>query len=240
MEFKCIAIDDEPLALKKLASFVSKVKDLKLVKTFDNALEAIPFLKNEVVDLIFLDIQMENFTGIQLLESLKTYPQVIITSAFEEYALKGFDLNVTDYLLKPYSFERFVQALNKAIDSSKEKKTNNSELTKDFIFVKTEYRLEKLLLDDILYVEGMSNYLRIVTKTKKIMVLQSFKYLEDRLTSPTFFRVHKSFLVSVKNINNIEKNIIKINDKHIPIGITYRKAFYDFIESKLTSTDNPN
>lgn len=239
MGIRCIAIDDEPLALKKVQSFIEKINGLTLVNSFDNALDAIPFINEEKVDLIFLDIQMERFTGIQFLESVKNHPQVIITTAFEDYALKGYDFNVTDYLLKPYSFDRFVQAINKAMENIKTKQPNALTEERDFIFVKTEYRLEKVLLDEILYIEGMRDYLQIVTKTKKIMTLQNFKFLESKLTPPQFLRVHKSFMVSINNIESIERNIIKIKDKLIPISGTYKEIFYKVIEDKLPPKYNP-
>jgi len=240
MGIRCIAIDDEPLALKKVQSFIEKINGLTLVNSFDNALDAIPFINEEKVDLIFLDIQMERFTGIQFLESVKNHPQVIITTAFEDYALKGYDLNVTDYLLKPYSFDRFVQAINKAMENIKTKQPNALTEERDFIFVKTEYRLEKVLLDEILYIEGMRDYLQIVTKTKKIMTLQNFKFLESKLTPPQFLRVHKSFMVSINNIESIERNVIKIKDKLIPISDTYKEIFYKIIEDKLPPKFNPS
>jgi len=240
MEIRCIAIDDEPLALKKILSFIERMNGLTLVKTFDNALDAIPFLKEDKVDLIFLDIQMERFTGIQFLESVKYRPQTIITTAFEEYALKGFDYSVTDYLLKPYSFERFVQAVNKVMENAKQKPTSISDEGRPYIFIKTEYRLEKIFLHEILYIEGMRDYLQIVTKSKKIMTLQNFKYMESALTPPQFLRVHKSFMVSINSIENIEHNVIKIRDKQIPIGGTYKEVFYRTIGDKLPPKFNPS
>ena len=231
MEIKCIAIDDEPLALKKVASFIERMNGPRLLKTFTSALDAIPFLKEEKVDLIFLDIQMESFTGIQFLETVASRPQIIITTAFEQYALKGFDFHVTDYLLKPYSFDRFVQAMDRVMENLKQ--TNGSGEERDFFFVKTEYRLEKVFFNDVLFVEGMRDYLQIVTKSKKIMTLQHFSFMESKLKSPQFVRVHKSFLVSVNNIESIERNRIKISDRLIPISMTYRDTFFKVIADKL-------
>lgn len=230
MELRCIAIDDEPLALKKVASFIEKMNGPVLVQTFSSALEAIPFLKEEQVDLVFLDIQMEEFSGIQFLETVKNHPQVIITTAFEQYALKGFEFRVADYLLKPYSFDRFVQAVDRVMDILKLKQPGAEE---DFLFVKTEYRLEKIFLADILYVEGMRDYLQIVTATKKIMTLQSFRFMESKLKPPQFIRVHKSFMVSVSFIESIERNTIRIRDRMIPISSTYRDGFYGALADKL-------
>ena len=233
MEIKCIAIDDEPLALKKVTSFVDKLSGPVMLKTFSNALEAIPYLKEEHIDLVFLDIQMEQFTGLQFLETVKDHPQIIITTAFEQYAIKGFDFHVTDYLLKPYSFDRFVQAIERVMDNMKQRQNGGTEEVNDFFFVKTEYRLEKIFSADILYVEGMRDYLQIVTRTKRIMTLQSFRFMESTLKPPQFIRVHKSFLVSVSCIESIERNRIRICDKLIPISITYRDAFLKAIAGKL-------
>jgi len=157
MIINCIIIEDEPLAMQRLRDFVMKVPFLNLQYCFDNAMEAIGFLKTEKVELLFLDIQMDGFTGIQLLESLNKLPAVIITTAFDKYALKGFDLNVTDYLLKPYTFERFMQAVTRVYDSL----SSGNKSNKEYIFVKAEYRLEKINLADILYIEGMLDYLCI-------------------------------------------------------------------------------
>jgi DNA-binding LytR/AlgR family response regulator len=233
MEIKCIAIDDEPLALKKVTSFVDKLSGPVMLKTFSNALEAIPYLKEEHIDLVFLDIQMEQFTGLQFLETVKDHPQIIITTAFEQYAIKGFDFHVTDYLLKPYSFDRFVQAIDRVMDNMKQRQNGGTEEENDFFFVKTEYRLEKIFFADILYVEGMRDYLQIVTRTKRIMTLQSFRFMESTLKPPQFIRVHKSFLVSVSCIESIERNRIRICDKMIPISITYRDVFFNAIADKL-------
>ncbi|NCA76048.1 MAG: response regulator transcription factor [Alphaproteobacteria bacterium] len=240
MEIKCIAIDDEPLALKKVASFSDRINGLTLVKTFDNALDAISFLKEEQVSLIFLDIQMEQFTGIQFLEAIKYRLQIIITTAYEQYALKGFEFNVTDYLLKPYSFDRFVQAVDRVMDNLMAGLNGKQEEENDFFFVKTEYRLEKIFFADILFIQGMSDYLQIVTRTRKIMTLQNFKFMERKLKPPRFARVHKSFLVSVNNIESIERNRIKIFDRMIPISITYRDTFFKLIDDKLPPKCHPH
>ena len=206
MQINCIAIEDEPLALKKLTGFINKIEYLRLSKTFDNAIEAINYLKVNAVDLIFLDILMEEFTGIQFLETIKQRPKVIITTAYDKYAIKGYELDVSDYLLKPFTFERFLQAVEKVFNGFAEK---SSFTPSDYIFVKTEYRLEKIKVSDILYIEGMNEYLRIVTADKKIMTLQNFKSMEDILPKSNFLRVHKSYIVALDKIENIERNRIK-------------------------------
>ena len=226
MKLNVIIIEDEPLALKKVVGFVEKVDYLSLSKTFDNAIEAISYLKSNAIDLIFLDIQMEEFTGIQFLEAVKVRPKVIITTAYDKYAIKGYELDVADYLLKPFTFERFLQAVERVSNSITVSQTPSNN---DFIFVKTEYRLEKIELSEILYIEGMSEYLRVVTKTKKVMTLQSFKTLEEQLPKVNFTRVHKSYIVAIDKIENIERNRIKIGEMLIPISDTYKEGFYNSI-----------
>jgi DNA-binding LytR/AlgR family response regulator len=228
MQISCIAIDDEPLALEKIEGFIKKIPYLNLVKTFDNPVEAIGWLKDNKPGIIFLDIQMEPLSGIQFLESLAVNSRIIITSAYNEYAIKGYDLNVTDYLLKPFSFQRFVQAVNKAMeyisnsDGSKAEKRENE----NFIFVKTEYRYEKVDLDEIIYIEGMKDYLRIICKNRKIMTLQSFSKIEELLPPRNFCRVHKSYIVAIDKIKSVERGVISISDVRIPVSNTYRDTFF--------------
>lgn len=231
MQISCIAIDDEPLALSKLEGFILKVSGLNLIKTFDNPVDAAGWLSENNADLIFLDIQMEQLTGIQFLESFKSTSRVILTTAYDQYALKGFELNVTDYLLKPYSFQRFIQAVNKVLDyySQKSDPNQSGNETDTYIFVKTEYRLERVDIDDILYIEGMKDYLRIICTQKKIMTLQSFAKIEESLPVKKFCRVHKSFIVALDKIRSVERGVILIDDKRIPVSNTYRDLFFSRI-----------
>jgi DNA-binding LytR/AlgR family response regulator len=226
MQINCIVIEDEPLAAKKLTGFIEKVEYLKLLNTFDNAIEAISYLKDNSVDLIFLDIQMKEFTGIQFLETIKQRPKVIITTAYNKYAVKGYELEVADYLLKPFTFERFVLSVERIYKTLNEKRAS---VPGDYIFVKTEYRLEKIKVSEILYIEGMNEYLRIVTKNKKIMTLLNFKSIEDLLPKDNFFRVHKSYLVAIDKVESIERNRIKIQEMLIPISETYQNLFFNKI-----------
>lgn len=232
MQINCIAIDDEPLALSKLEGFISKVPDLKLIRTFDNAVEAIGWLKENSVDLIFLDIQMEQLTGIQFLEATGSTSRVIITTAYDQYAIRGFELNVTDYLLKPFSFQRFVQAANKVMEYYSQKQNSQQSLqkTESYIFVKTEYRFERIDIDDILYIEGMKDYLRIICTDKKIMTLQSFAKIEESLPSNKFCRIHKSFIVAIDKIKSVERCVILIADQRIPVSNTYKESFFSKIK----------
>lgn len=231
MNINCIIIEDEPLATDKLTTFIGRVPNLTLLATFDNALLAMDFIKMNPVDLIFLDIQMEQLTGIEFLERVQTTAQVIITTAYSEYALKGYEFKVSDYLLKPYAFGRFVQAMDNVKEQHRLRQTPVTEDI-DFIFVKTEYRIEKVNLEDILYIEGMKDYLRLVTTNGNIMTLQRFKTYEEFLPTQRFVRVHKSYLVAVAKIESIERNRIKINDKLIPISDTYKDGFYKLLEGK--------
>lgn len=229
MQINCIVIEDEPLASKKLIGFINKVGYLELCKSFDNAIDAISYVKEKSIDLIFLDIQMEEFTGIQFLETVKERPKVIITTAYEKYALKGYEFNVIDYLLKPFTFDRFLQSVEKVYKSSNNELTSKSN---NSIFVKTEYRLEKIEIDQILFIEGMSEYLGIVTTQKRIMTLQNFSTITKILPDDNFFRVHKSYIVAIDKIKSIERNRIRIGDKIIPISDTYKDAFYSKLKDK--------
>jgi two-component system, LytTR family, response regulator len=226
MVIDCVVVEDEPLAMIRITEYIEKVSFLNLLKTFDNGIDAIQFLGTTRADLIFLDIQMDGFSGIQFLESSQRKQEVIITTAFDQYALKGFDLNVSDYLLKPYTFERFMQAVVKVRDKLGMQKIHE---TPDYVFIKTEYRLEKIFTDKILYIEGVRDYRQIHTMDKKIMTLETFGDLEKKLPERAFCRVHKSFLVSISKIELVERDRIKINKVLIPISETYRDNFYKLI-----------
>lgn len=225
----CIIIEDEPLALEKTKDFVNKVPFLHLSATFDNALTGLAYLNNNKVDLLFLDINMDELSGIELLESSKIISQVIITTAYQEYALKGYELQITDYLLKPFTFNRFLQAVNKAQENILHR---TSDTQPEFIFVKTENRLEKVMLNEIVYIEGMRDYLRIHTLTKKVMTLQNFSELEKLIPSTLVCRVHKSYMVALNKIDSIERSRIKIADQLIPISETYKEAFLQLINNR--------
>lgn len=228
MKINCIIIEDEPLALERAKDYVGKLPFLHLVGTFETAVAALLFLKSNTIDLIILDINLGEISGIQLLESTKIDSQIIITSAYEQYALKGYELNVTDYLLKPYPFERFFQAVQKAKENIERSST---KVENDFIFVKTEYRLEKINLDEILFIEGMRDYRRIHTNSKRIMTLQTFKEFEEQIDVTKICRVHKSYMVSINKIESIERDEIKIGETIIPVSETYKKAFFDIIKN---------
>ena len=229
MNYTCIAVDDEPLALDKIASFIGQLPFLNLKGIFDNPVDALAFLSDNNVDLLFLDIQMERLTGLDLLAALPERPQVILTTAYSEYALKGYEFEVTDYLLKPYSFERFVQAVNKAVKRISDKVISVKDIVPDFIFVKTDYRLVKIMLSDILYIEGMRDYRCIHTSNGKIMTQQTFGSFEELLPSSQFVRIHKSYMVALSKIESVEKHRVKIGKELLPVSESYRERFYAII-----------
>jgi two-component system LytT family response regulator len=228
--YSCIIIEDEPLALERTKSFVSKIPFLNLCGTFENALDGLAYLKSNKVDLLFLDINMDELTGIELLESSKIESQVIITTAYQEYAIKGYELNVTDYLLKPFTFDRFLKAVNKAQENTVQPILTPQQ---DFIFVKTENRLEKINLSEILFIEGMRDYRRIHTISKKIMTLQNFSELEQIIPSNLVCRVHKSYMVGINKIDSIERMRIKVSNQIIPISETYKELFFKIINNRI-------
>jgi DNA-binding LytR/AlgR family response regulator len=214
-------IEDEPLASERIRGYIQKLPFLELQAGFENGIDALVFLRSNPIDLIFLDINIGEFSGIQLLETVNPTCEVIITTAYDEYALKGFELNVTDY-----TFDRFVQAVNRAQDNLSKKEFPTE---KKFVFIKTEYRLEKILLSEILFIEGMRDYRRIHTLTKKVMTLQTFKDLETEIPENIICRVHKSYMVAIDKIDTIERDLIRIQNTEIPISETYKKRFYQLI-----------
>lgn len=240
MKINCIAIDDEPLALDKIRAYIKRIGYLTLLESFDNAIDALGFLKSHKVDLIFLDIQMDELSGIQMLEALQVKPKVILTTAYDDYALKGYELDVCDYLMKPISFQRFLQACEKAYElihpvkkadiSIPDPKT--AEESKGYFFVKDGNITQKINFEDILFVEGVKDYLRIWTTKDKVMTLLSFKKLADALPSNGFIRIHKSYFISINKIESIERNRVMIAGEHLPVGETYKREFFETIEAR--------
>ncbi len=230
---KCIVIDDEPLAIQLISDYVSKTEGLELVNTYTDAIKALQYVQGNPVDLIFLDIQMPDLTGIQFMKILNKKSNFILTTAYDEYALDGYEFDVIDYLLKPISLDRFMIAVNKAKErisqqSQVESITINKE--KDYIFVKTEYKVKKINLSDILYFEGLGDYINIQTIDKKILTLENIKSFVERLPQEQFMRVHKSYIINIEKIDFIERNRAVINEKYIPIGKTYQDAFWKKIK----------
>jgi len=232
----CIAVDDEPLALDLLEDNISKVPFLKLVAKCENAMEAINVLQKEHVDLIFLDIQMPGLTGLQFIQSLTQKPMIILITAYEKHALEAFNLDVIDYLVKPVSLDRFVRACNKAKDlyqlRMKNKEAGETRTGKaDYFFVNVDYSLLKVTFNDIRFIEGLKDYVKIHLKstTKPIVTRMSMKSMEEELPTSSFFRVHKSFIVSRDHITAIRKNSIFIDTMEIPVSENYRDTLASLI-----------
>ncbi|MNX45139.1 Sensory transduction protein LytR [compost metagenome] len=246
-KLKCIAVDDEPLALDIIEDYVSKVPFLELVKRTENAIEALQMVQAGGVDIVFLDIQMPELTGIQFLKIASGKANYILTTAYSQYASESYDLNVSDYLLKPIAFDRFYKAVEKVHNRVKVTSPPDSTIQplmaivpapqpvnpiQDFIFVKTEHKIQKIELDDILYIEGLKDYISIFTKTERVITLQNMKKMEETLPKGKFIRVHKSYIIALDKIESIERSRISICGKTIPIGDTYRDEFFKHIDNK--------
>jgi DNA-binding LytR/AlgR family response regulator len=238
---KCLIVDDEPLALDIIEDYISKIPFLTLYKRLQNPIEALTLVQEEKIDLVFLDVQMPELTGIQFLKIANNKCKVILTTAYPEYALDGYEHNVVDYLLKPIAFDRFYKAAQKAQDLFCNGPSQplppaevipNNNFIHDFIFVKTEYKIQKIYLNDILFIEGLKDYISIYTKTERIITLQSMKKIDEALPNHSFVRVHKSYIVALDKIESIERSRITIGDKVIPIGDTHRDYFFKMIEDK--------
>lgn len=238
---KAIIVDDEPLALDVLQTYIEQLPDIDLIGRCNNAIEANAFLTNNEVDLIFLDIEMPKLSGLDFLKILENPPFVVITTAYPNYAVEGFELNVVDYLLKPISLERFMKCVNKVRAKVKRRVEspavseggNNSE---DFIFVKSDKKFIRIHYSDIKYIEGLKDYVIIKTQEGRIIALQTMKSLELKLPSDSFIRVHRSYIVNINCIDAVVGNTIEINEngklKMIPVGKNYKNDLSDIIEEK--------
>ncbi|GEO07735.1 LytR/AlgR family response regulator transcription factor [Segetibacter aerophilus] len=237
METKCIIVDDEPIARSILKDYISRDERLQLTGSFKSAAEALLHIHNQPTDLIFLDIKMPGISGIEFLKSLKTPPIIIFTTAFREYATDGFDLNAIDYLVKPFSSDRFLQAINKVAEALKHSSKEVETERKDFatsIFVKDGTKLIQIGIDDILYVEALREYIKIVTRTKKYLVHQSMKSVEEKLPSHNFIRIHKSYIAAINKIHSIEGNMIVIGEHMLPISRQLKEEIIDRITKNRT------
>lgn len=226
---KCLLIDDEPLALQLLQNYVDQTPGLERAGSYSHALEALKALEDIKVDLLFLDVQMPDLTGIQLSRILQDRYPVILTTAYEKYALEGYELNVIDYLLKPITFDRFLKAVQKAkqrILSTEVHPPVESSGSPPYLFVKSEYKTVKIAFDDILYLEGMDDYVRIHTPTERIMTLERLKYFESTLPSSRFLRIHRSYLIALDKIDYIERNRVVMGEVRLPVGGAYQEGFW--------------
>jgi len=234
MVLNCIVIDDEKPARDQIAEYVERIPFLNLLASFSNAIQPIDYLNSNVVDIIFLDIEMEDFTGLQFAKTLSNGPQIILTTAYDQYAIEAFDLDVCDYLLKPISFERFLKSVNKAykLKNPTMSHQDTPAPADTYAFFKVGYKMQRIDFKDILFIEGQRDYLKIHTENSRYMTLMSFKDIEELLPSDSFMRVHRSFIISIDKIDSVEKNRIYINDHVIPIGEVFRKIFQDRVEPK--------
>jgi DNA-binding LytR/AlgR family response regulator len=234
-QINCIAIDDEVTALRLIKEFCSKIQFINLTGTFTNPYEAVQTLNNNQVDLIFLDLVMPQITGQEFLKTLYNPPMVIFTTAFKEFAFDGFEYDVVDFLVKPFAFERFSRAVNKAFQLLKLKNPLNSinddtqKISGGFLMVKVEYTTIKVNLDEILYIEGLKDYVKIYTEGKLILTKSTMKNIIEKLPQGSFFRVHKSYIVSVEKIDMIENSRIVIGNQRIPIGESFRTSFFEAV-----------
>lgn len=237
---KCLIIDDEALAQKVIENYIADLPDLQIAGKCNSALEAMSFLNQQDIDLIFLDINMPKLSGLNFLRSLKNPPLVIITTAYREYALEGYELDVVDYLHKPFSFERFIMAINKVNDRVSKKKSNVSYILEDetrmkieesFIFIRSDKITHKINLKDILFIEAVGDYIKIMTTEKAILSYQTMKKMEEILSPKHFTRIHKSYIIAISKINSIDGNQVVIGDQKIPVGRSYRQGFNEMIRT---------
>lgn len=224
---RCIAIDDEPLALDLLEDNIRQIPFLRLEGKCSNAIDAIQFLKEHVVDLIFLDIQMPGLTGLQFIQSLTQKPMIILVTAYEKFALEGFNLEVVDYLVKPVALDRFIKATNKAWELHQlRNKTAAKENLPDYFFVNSDYSLRKVEFAEIVYIEGLKDYIKINLKnsSRPLITRMSMKVLEEELPTSKFIRIHKSYILAISAITAVRKNSVFVGDMEFPIGDSYKNA----------------
>jgi two-component system LytT family response regulator len=232
----CIAIDDEPLALRQIAGYIEKTPFLDIKATFESAMEALAFLNNNKVDLMFVDIQMPDLSGMDLVKSLEQRPEIIFTTAFSEFAVEGFKVDALDYLLKPLDYASFLKAANKAHTHFERLRIGSEKLkiSSDHLFIKSEYKVIRIEIDKILYIEGMREYVRIhLENSKPVMTLLSMKKIEQKLPSTRFMRVHRSYIVNLEKITTIERSRIIFADVYIPVSEQYKEKLQKYIDDNF-------
>lgn len=237
MKTRCIVVDDEPLARELMRNHIEKLENFEIVAECGDAMKALVSLRSHPVDLMFLDIQMPQITGLEFLKTLRNRPKVIITTAYREYALEGFDLDVVDFLLKPITFERFLKAVNKYYQESTEELSLNpanvvlsSGNEEAFIYVRENKRVIKVHLDEINYIEGLSEYIQIYTDKKKIITKSSLGHMEEKLPDTGFLRIHKSYIVALSKIEAFTANSIEVSGKELPIGRSYKNSVLEILQ----------
>lgn len=232
-----IAIDDEPLALQLVSGYIEKTPGLKLAGKFDNPLDASEFLTKNPVDIVFVDIQMPDFSGIEFTKLMEKGPKVIFTTAYEKYALEGYKLEVIDYLLKPFSYEEFLAAVQKAqkIIRLEQNALQKVEANDEFLFLKSDYKTKRINFNDILYIEGLKDYVKVYTQNapKPVMSLSTLKLLESKLPSEKFMRIHRSFIVNLGKIDTIERSRIVFGKTYIPVSDQYKEQFQKFLDKNF-------
>jgi DNA-binding LytR/AlgR family response regulator len=227
---RCVIVDDSPLALDLLEDYISKVDELHLIRKFTNALEAIPFIESKNIELVFLDIHMPDISGMDLLKKLIKKPKIIFTTAFPNYAVAGFELDAVDYLLKPFSFDRFKKAADKAVSLIHTSGIKKNE--EAFIYVKSGYDKVKINIREIHYIEALKDYIKIYTGEKKVLSLMSMKEILELLPKDEFVRTHRSYIIAVNKIKRVSSKSVLLENKEVPVGAMYRKEFVRFLESR--------
>lgn len=236
MKTKCLIIDDEPLARDLMRNHIEKLENFEIVAECGDAMKALKELRNHPIDLMFMDIQMPQITGIEFLKTLKHPPKVIITTAYREYALDGFELDVVDYLLKPITFERFLKSINKFYQIAQEEIQSTTSISaslpteESYIYVKENKKVLKLYLNEILYVEGLSEYVQIYTERKKIITKTTMNNMQEKLPDEAFMRIHKSFIVSMAKIEAFTSHSIEVLGKELPIGRSYKNSVLEALQ----------
>jgi two-component system, LytTR family, response regulator LytT len=231
---RIVAVDDEPLALQLLSGYISKTPGLKLEAAFENPLEASEYLSLNAVDIVFMDIQMPDLSGIEFARIMDKGPKVIFTTAYAKYALEGYKLEVTDYLLKPFSYEEFLTAVKKAqkqiaLESSA---LNRVESNDEFLFLKSDYKIKRINFNDILYIEGLKDYVKVYIRSdpRPVLSISTLKLVESKLPSQKFMRIHRSFIVNLTKVDTIDRSRIVFGKKYIPVGDQYKGKFQEFLD----------
>jgi DNA-binding LytR/AlgR family response regulator len=236
MKLHCLVVDDEPIAQQILEKYIAQIDALRLVGKANNAFEALNILHQEKIDILFLDIKMPSLSGLEMLKTLQNPPRVILTTAFSEFGVESYEYGISDYLLKPIAFERFLKAVNKILITKNEELSsegieNRAEIEPTFIFFKADKKIHKYYFSDILFIEGSGNYVKINTQNEKpLMVLDKLTELQEKLPTKQFIRIHKSFIVNISHIQKIEGNMINIKDKVIPISATFKPNLEELIK----------
>lgn len=225
MKLRCVIIEDEPMARKLLLDYCSRVSEIEVLKEFTNGLDALPYLNSNPIDLLFIDIKMPGITGVDLVKTLQHKPKIIFTTAFAEYAVDGFELDATDYLLKPFNFPRFIKAVNKVLAQQPVARNEVNQNASNYLLVKDGRDMVKVPLADILYIKGQKDYVQFILRGRKIMSLMKMRDLEADLSSKGFVRIHQSYIINTNHIDVISSGSIQIGNEFLPISQTYKLAF---------------